>query len=623
MQFSLKPIHSIYRSLKPMNKIAILDFGSQYTHLIATRIRRLGVYSEILHPADVTAEQLKTYKGIILSGGPASVYEPNAPTVDPALFTLGLPILGICYGHQLITHLLGGKVEPGSGTGAEFGKAEISITKPEGIFANFASAERTQVWMSHGDRVTQLPQGFEILASSADDPYSAVGDLQRHFFGLQFHSEVAHTTKGNEILSNFIHLTGAEPDWDLKSFIDRSLEQIRQEVGERNVFMLISGGVDSTVAYVMLVKALGQDRVHGLFLDTGFMRANEREEVETALRSEGIEKLQVVDASKEFFAALQGVTEPEKKREVIGRVFLEIQARESKALGLNPEHWMLGQGTIYPDTIESGGTKNSAKIKTHHNRVPEIEELIKQGRVIEPLRDLYKDEVREVGKKLGLPNALVWRHPFPGPGLAVRILCAQTEDWPEKHEELEEKINEFLLEKKSALKAKLLPIKSVGVQGDFRTYRHPVVLFGDSDWDELAQLSPALTNRFHEVNRVLYAVSPNSLTTTGITPGTLTLDRVQRLQHADKLSMLWLREINEHLNVWQMPTVLLPLSINAEGKETVVLRPIVSEEAMTAHFAQLPMTEVRKLATQVLADTDLSAFLYDVTNKPPATIEWE
>lgn len=606
-----------------MNKIAILDFGSQYTHLIATRIRRLGVYSEIFHPSSTTVESLKDYKGIILSGGPASVYEPNSPTIDPKIFNLGLPILGTCYGHQLMTHLLGGTVEPGKGVGAEFGKAEITIATPTGIFANFAAGEKTQVWMSHGDRVTKLPEGFEILASSADDPYSAVGDLSRNFYGLQFHSEVAHTIKGTEILSNFIKLTGAEHDWNLSSYIDRSLEEIRAQVGDRNVFMMISGGVDSTVAYVLLVKALGEDRVHGLFVDTGFMRDGERHEVESALRAEGITKLQTVDAGAEFFSALSGVIEPEKKREIIGRVFLEIQARESKALGLNPNDWMLGQGTIYPDTIESGGTKNSSKIKTHHNRVPEIEALIKEGRVIEPLKDLYKDEVREVGKKLGLPNNLVWRHPFPGPGLAVRILCATAADLPENAATLQADINAFLAEKNSHLTATLLPIKSVGVQGDFRTYRHPVLLSGPADWEELAALSPALTNRFHDVNRVLYAIAPTPITTATITPGDLSPARVTRLQKADKLAMLWLHEINEHHNVWQMPTVLLPLALNGDGRESIVLRPIVSEEAMTAHFAELPLPKVRELAAEILEDPALSAFLYDITNKPPATIEWE
>ncbi|QQR54456.1 glutamine-hydrolyzing GMP synthase [Candidatus Peregrinibacteria bacterium] len=611
-----------------MNKIAILDFGSQYTHLLATRVRRLGVYSEILHPADVTAEGLKDYVGIILSGGPASVYEAGSPTVDPAIFTLGKPILGVCYGHQLITSLLGGTVEPGKGVGAEFGKAAITIQKNEGLFAGFAPQEETQVWMSHGDRVTQLPDGFEVFATSKDDGYSAVGDSKRNIYGVQFHGEVVHTVKGNEMLLNFIKLTGVARDWDLGSFVEQSLQQIRTQVGDRSVFMLISGGVDSTVAYVLLAKALGTDRVYGLFVDTGFMRAGERDQVESALRREGINKLHVVDASEEFYAALAGATEPEKKREIIGRVFLEVQARIAQELALDPAHWMLGQGTIYPDTIESGGTKNSAKIKTHHNRVPEIEALIKEGRVIEPLKDLYKDEVREVGEKLGLPTALVWRHPFPGPGLAVRLLCAEAPDWAPNHETLEAQINLFLAQQKAEgkltnlLTAKTLPIKSVGVQGDFRTYRHPVVLTGEATWQELAQLAPALTNRFHELNRVLYnfGPAPESIT---LTPGTLTKDRTLRLQEADKLAMLWLKDIGQDRAVWQMPTVLLPVSVNAENKESLVLRPIVSEEAMTAHFSELPMDKIRELTTELLKDDQISAVFYDITNKPPATIEWE
>ncbi len=603
-----------------MNKIAILDFGSQYAHLIATRIRRLGVYSEILEPSSATSDTLKTYKGIILSGGPASVYEQDAPTVDHTIFTLGIPILGVCYGHQLITHLLGGKVEPGKGKGSEFGKAEIQIKKPAGLFTNFSPNEKTQVWMSHGDRVTALPPGFEVLASSADDVYSAVGDTKRNFYGIQFHTEVTHTLKGNEILLNFLKLCQVKHDWDLQNFIEQAEENIREQTKGRNVFMLVSGGVDSTVAFVLLVKALGAARVYGLFVDTGFMRDGEREQVEAALHAEGIRNLHVYEGSAEFFEALKDVSEPEKKREIIGRVFLEIQKKVAANLKLDPESWMLGQGTIYPDTIESGGTKNSAKIKTHHNRVPEIEALIQEGRIIEPLKDLYKDEVRSVGEKLGLPGSLVWRHPFPGPGLAVRILCAQTEDWPENHLDLEEAINASLQEKRSALIARVLPIKSVGVQGDFRTYRHPILLTGNATWEELASLAPALTNRFHEINRVLYSLTQS--TTFTITPGTLTPDRVKRLQYADKLAMLWLKEIGADREVWQMPTVLLPLA-QTVGKESLVLRPVISEEAMTAHFAELPMDKLHILTDELLEDKQISAVFYDITNKPPATIEWE
>ncbi len=333
-----------------MNKILILDFGSQYTHLIATRIRRLGVYSEIVDPS-VDLDTLKTASAVILSGGPASVYEDGAPTVDPRLFELGKPVLGICYGHQLITHLLGGRVEPGKGQGAEFGKASITIKKNAGLLSSFQVGEESTVWMSHGDRVTALPEGFEVLAESKDDGYSAVGDLSRNFFGIQFHTEVLHSVRGAEMLANFIDLAGIQRDWNLGDFVESSAAAIRAQIGDKKVFMLISGGVDSTVAYVLLSKALGEDRVYGLFVDTGFMRKGEREQVEAALRAEGIHNLHVEEAGEAFFAALAGVIDPEKKREIIGRVFLEVQARVSRELNLNPEEWVLGQGTIYPDTI--------------------------------------------------------------------------------------------------------------------------------------------------------------------------------------------------------------------------------------------------------------------------------
>ena len=598
-----------------MDKIAILDYGSQYTHLIATRIRRLGVYSEILDPT-ATKEQLSVYKGIILSGGPASVYEKDAPSVDPEIFKLGIPILGICYGHQLMTHILGGKVEPGKGVGAEFGKAEILIKKPVGIFADFLTGMKTQVWMSHGDKVTKLPAGFEILASSDDDEYSAVGDISRNFYGIQFHTEVKHSTKGEQILLNFLKICNARRDWDLKNFIDSEVEKIRTQVGDKKVFLMISGGVDSTVAFVLLNKALGPNRVYGLFVDTGFMRENERVEVETSLREIGVDNLHVYDATEEFYTALEGIAEPEKKREIIGRVFLEVQKKVSSDLKLDPENWLLAQGTIYPDTIESGGTKNSSKIKTHHNRVPEIEKLIAEGKIIEPLKDLYKDEVREVGQKLGLHPRMVWRHPFPGPGLAVRILCAAESDLPENSAQLDHDINTFLLTKNSHLKAQTLPIKSVGVQGDFRTYRHPVLLSGPADWSELGALSPAITNKFDQINRVLYLITDDITPT--FSPASLTKQRSASLRMADKIAMDWLREIDEYKNVWQMPVVLIPINGDA-----IVLRPIVSEEAMTANFAQLPMEKVKELAAKIMASGQISAVMYDVTNKPPATIEWE
>lgn len=607
-----------------MDKIAILDYGSQYTHLLATRVRKLGVYSEILDP-ETKAEELKNYKGIILSGGPNSVYEKGAPQVDAEIFDFGIPILGVCYGHQLMTKMLGGKVEAGSGKGAEYGKTEIEIQENEGILSCAEPGAKITVWMSHGDKVTALPEGFEILASSKDDPYSAVGDMKRNFYGIQFHAEVVHTMLGSQMLKNFIDLTGADADWNLDDFIKKETDLIQETVAENKVFLLVSGGVDSSVAFALLEKALGPERVFGLFVDTGFMRANEREQVEDMLKKAGVSNLHVYDAHEEFSSALKGITEPEKKREIIGRVFLEVQKKVSQKLKLNPDHWILGQGTIYPDTIESGGTKHSAKIKTHHNRVPEIEELIKQGKVIEPLKDLYKDEVREVGTRLGLDESMVWRHPFPGPGLAVRILCATHEVWPEDHENLEMEINEFIRSQGSQLSAKILPIQSVGVQGDSRSYRNPVALLGESEWEELAELAPKITNRFSKINRVLYTLSPDEIKTIIVKPTELSSERVLLLQHADKIAMSWLKEIGEHRNVWQMPTVLIPVSINSSddttGSESIVLRPIISNEAMTADFARLPMNKLHEL-TEKLSKYACGVF-YDITNKPPGTIEWE
>lgn len=603
------------------HKIAILDFGSQYAHLGARRLRALGVYTEILAP-ETPVSELGQYSGIIFSGGPASVYEEGAPTVDPKVFELGKPILGICYGHQLMTHLLGGKVEPGHGQGSEFGKTKIKIQKAEGIFAGHAR-EEVQVWMSHGDRVTALAPGFEILASSPDDSYSAIGDTKRHFYGLQFHPEVVHTLCGQSIYQQFLNLCGIEADWNIKDFIQEALEDIPKQVKERKVFMLVSGGVDSTVAFLLLNKALGPERLYGLLIDTGFLRHQEAETISARLHEAGFDNLHVLQAEEVFYKALEGVIEPEMKREIIGRTFLEVQRKALADLNLNPEEWMLGQGTIYPDTIETGASKHSAKIKTHHNRVPEIAELIEQGLVIEPLKELYKDEVREVGERLGLPHDLVWRHPFPGPGLAVRILCAKEADWPEAHQILEERIQDFLRMKGSKLSGKILPLKSVGVQGDFRTYRHPLLLQGPSDWDELLRLAPLLTNQFSEINRVLYLLAPEKLQNIAVTPGTLTLERVTCTQMADQRVMDYIKEAGHYDLLWQCPTILVPLSVNTEGKESLVLRPVVSEDVMTAHVAELPWEGLHGLAQKLLDDPRLSAVFYDITNKPPGTIEWE
>jgi len=595
-----------------MDKIAILDFGSQFAHLLANRVRRLGVYSEILD-AETPADQLGDYKGIIISGGPASVNAPNAPQVDPEIYELGTPILGVCYGHQITMKMLGGEVQ--KGTVGEYGLTSFTVEKAEGVLSKLEQ-KTYKVYASHFDTVGKLPPGFESIGRTPDDPLSATVNRARKIYTLQFHPEVTHTECGMEIIDSFIDITGAAREWSIEKFIEQEIAAITEKVGNKKVFMLVSGGVDSSVAYALLAKAIGHDRIFAMYVDTGFMRKNETEEIKGFLAEAGIpdDSLHVASEADEYFEALKGIYEPETKRKIIGDKFLEIQRRVAKNLNLNPDEWLLGQGTIYPDTIESGGTKQADKIKTHHNRVPEIEEMIRKGLIIEPLKELYKDEVRMVGTRLGLPDKMVQRHPFPGPGLAVRCLCAEH---AEPQIDFQNAIDDF--------SATLLPVKSVGVQGDERTYRHPVVLEGENDWEALRNISPKITNSFSEINRVLFAVATQGgpIESVDVTPNYLTPERIATLQEADKLVMDALPALDPEGEVWQFPTVLLPISINSKGQESIVLRPVSSTEAMTANFTELPWDGIKELAQKLLQLEGISAVFYDITNKPPGTIEWE
>ncbi len=600
-----------------MDKIVVLDFGGQYAHLIANRIRRLGVYSEI-KDGDVGADELSEYKGIILSGGPSSVHAEDGFRCDPKIFDLGIPILGICYGHQLIAHTLGGKVE--KGRVREYGSATVDILKKIGILEGVE--DRENVWMSHFDQVVEAPDGFEVIASTDDCPIAATVNFDRQIYSLQFHPEVTHTPCGMGVLRNFVAVTGAKHEWNIDTYIEDVSREIVEKVGDKRVFLLISGGVDSTVAFLLLEKALGKKRVYGLYVDIGFMRLNETKEVEKALREIGVDDLHIYDAGKEYFEALRGVYEPEAKRKIIGDLFLDIQQKVSDSLNLNPDEWILAQGTIYPDTIETGGTKHSDKIKTHHNRVDKIQKLIDEGKVIEPLSQLYKDEVRLVGERLNLAKEMVWRHPFPGPALAVRTLCAEKEEYPENVSELEEEMNNSISE--SGYKVKVLPIRSVGVQGDERTYRHPAVLFGkDLDWNVVSRLTTQLTNQFPDINRVVFGLRPQSFDILNTQKSYLSEDRILTIQKADKIVMDFIREVGIHKDIWQFPTVLIPVAINSEVGESVVLRPVCSEEAMTANFYQMSHDHLNELTKRLSTVPGITGVMYDITNKPPGTIEWE
>ncbi len=598
--------------------IAILDFGSQYMHLITRRVRQLGVRSKI-YPTDVKAHDLKDAVGIILSGGPQSVNEQQLP-YDPGIFDLDVPILGLCYGHQLMVHHYGGKVIEAHES--EYGKAIVHVLDKSSLFKGLEDDE--EVWMSHWDSVEEVPEGFSIIGNTDTAKVSGMANDELKRYGLQFHVEVHHTPRGMQMLRNFVlDICGAEPNWSMEEYIGELKRDLKDAVGNRKVFLFVSGGVDSSVAFAMLEEVLGKDRVYGLHVDNGFMRKNESAMVKELLAGAGFDDLQVVDASNSFLAEVKKMVEPEEKRNAIGRHFLTVQQEVFDELGFNEQEWVLGQGTIYPDTIESGGTDASDLIKTHHNRIPEIVEMIERGLVVEPLSELYKDEVRELGRQLGLAEELVNRWPFPGPGLSIRCLCATGKEKPvENADQINGQINQLL--EQSGLQGAVLPVRSVGVQGDLRSYQHPAVLWGsrDLDWSSLNELSTAVTNGIGEVNRVVLQVAgPEDPAQAKVKQGYLTSDRLDLLREADAIVDEVVRDRGIYDEIWQFPVILIPLSYS--GGESVVLRPIESEEAMTVNFYPLDRDILQEIADKIMALGGIDAVFFDITNKPPATIEWE
>ncbi len=598
-----------------MKKILIIDFGSQFTQLIATKIRKLHAYSEICTPNNALKNIDDDVQGIIFSGGPSSVYEEGAPTIDTKIFDLGLPILGVCYGHHLIAHLLGGQVK--SGRIHEFGKSVFRVEKSVGIFDNFP--KESVMWMSHGDEIIKLPEGFEVAGSTESCPIASTVNLERKIFTIQFHAEVSHSEKGMELLQNFIDYCGVANTWYIENFVDLVSEEIKEQVGDKNVFLLVSGGVDSSVVFALLNKVLGKERVFGLFVDTGLLRLDEADKVEKLLSSAGFDNLHIAYEEERFLSALKGIYDPERKREIIGNAFLDVQSAVSDELNLNSDDWFLAQGTIFPDTIETGGSEHSVKIKTHHNRVPKIEKLIEEGKLVEPLKLLFKDEVRELGRLLGLSEDIVGRHPFPGPGLGVRILCAQKADNISNAQELENELKE-----KYGFDFLILPIRSVGVQGDARTYAHPVVLYSDEfDRKILDKIATEIPNNYRDINRVIFCLSSSvKLPDPKVHDLYITKERADILRIADDIVHNIMRAENLEEKIWQFPVVLAPIDFG-QG-ESVILRPIESVDAMTAVSADIPF-EILKISTEkILANTkNISAVFYDLTSKPPGTIEWE
>lgn len=498
--------------------VVILDFGSQYNQLIARRVRECKVYS-VLIPYSTPIEKIKSYnpKAIIMTGGPASVTGKASPKADPRIFKLGVPVLGICYGMQFTAYALGGKVSRSKKR--EYGDAEIVLNRKDKLFSGFQKKEK--VWMSHGDKVQEMPKGFIILAHTKNSHIAGMVDQRRKIYGVQFHPEVIHTPKGMQIFKNFLYdIAGLKPTWTMASFIKNSVEEIRLKVGKEGVVLGLSGGVDSSVAAVLLHKAIGS-RLQCIFVDNGLLRKNERGYVESVFKKHFHVNLRVAKSENRFLEKLKGVTDPERKRKIIGREFIKVFEEEAKKIG-NVK--FLGQGTLYPDVIESVSAKGgpSATIKTHHNvgGLPKKMNL----RLIEPLRDLFKDEVRLLGKELRLPDAMVNRQPFPGPGLAVRIIGDITKERLEILRDADLIVQEEM-EKYSGYKniwqsfAVLLPVKSVGVMGDERTYESVVALrivtsldAMTADWAKvpyeiLGRISNRIINEVKGVNRVAYDIS--------------------------------------------------------------------------------------------------------------------
>ena len=607
----------------PHDAIAVIDFGGQYAHLIATKVRRLDVLAEIRQPDD-SIEVLSRYAGIIVSGSPSLSSHGEGSSYTREIYDLDIPILGLCFGHQEIAKHYGGEVIHG---GRQWGRAALRIVRDHPLFAGLDETE--QVWMSHFDSVSALGPGFEELGYTepvdGGEPhrYSAIGSDELWRYGFQFHAEVDDTINGEKMLANFaLGICGCSPSWTMERYLEEQIASIRERVGDGSVFLLASGGVDSTVAARLFGLALGADRLHLLHVDNGLMRKDESERVLKRFRQLGQDRnLRFVDASSDFLGALAGVVDPEQKRRIIGEVFVEVFEREARRIGI--EDHLLGQGTIYPDTIETGGTERADTIKTHHNRVPVIERMLEQGRVIEPLADLYKVEVRELGEKLEIPKEAVWRHPFPGPGLGVRALCddGRGEEEEEELRRLREEVAP--LAERLGVSALVLPIRSVGVKADLRSYQHPLLLGGEPSWDEMIEAAGAILERVDGLNRCVWSLAPDFPREAVPRAATITRERLDLLREADHLAMQGLRRHGIYDEIWQCPTVIAPLELDGNAGELAIVRPIHSERAMTATAAELPAALRDELREEILGLPGICGLGIDLTSKPPGTIEWE
>ncbi len=617
-----------------MEKLAILDCGGQYTKVIDRRVRELGVKSDIF-PINIKAEELKEYQSIILSGGPNSVSSDQRLKFDEKIFELGVPVLGICYGMQLMSDHFGGTVA--GNVVKEYGQNEIWIDTSSPIFDGLE--ENQKVLMSHGDTVKIAPEGFKVIAKSGQ-AIAAIGNDEKKMYGLQFHPEVDLTENGMKILENFIRKVAKYQDfYALDDRIETSIKMIKEKVGDNKVVVLVSGGVDSAVTAALLIKALPAENVYAIHIDSGFMRKNESDVICENLKKLGLKNLIRENAKDYFFntvvevegkkiGPLVDTIDPEAKRQIIGEIFIRIANNVIERLGLDPETTFIAQGTLRPDLIESGNPDISGyahKIKTHHNDVAIVREARKKGLIVETNSDWHKDEVRKVARKLGLEESIASRQPFPGPGLAIRLICHDKSEEAEITSDEVQKINSII--EGTSEKAQILPIKSVGVQGDCRSYRNLGVLYGngvDFSWNEVTTLAKQITDSINTINRVAYILNKKEIDQKiNCFDMKINDECVDLLRELDKIVTSNL----ETSKVSQTFAVLVPIGITK--KYSVAIRTFVTNDFMTGRPGEIGKEVEKKDIQNIVKEIEekfsdkIEFIMYDVTSKPPATCEWQ
>jgi GMP synthase (glutamine-hydrolysing) len=615
-------------------QVAILDAGAQYGKVIDRRVRELAVES-ILLPMDTPASELAQYRAVIISGGPESVYGEHAPKYDPALFSLKVPILGICYGMQLMNYAAGGTVERKSMR--EDGPSVITVEADCALFSGLEPQQH--VLLTHGDSVDTVATGYRVVGMSGE-LVTAIENTELQRYGVQFHPEVDLTTNGSAILKNFLYnIAGFAGSYTMDDRQAKAIAHIREKVGESHALVLVSGGVDSTVAAALVTKALGKEKVHALHVDTGFMRHNESAGVKVALEKFGL-NLRVFDATQIFLTAtttingqetlpLNQCTEPEHKRKIIGDTYIRVAEQALSEMDIPRDDIFLVQGSLRPDLIESASThisKTANVIKTHHNDTQLVRDLREKGRIIEPLADYHKDEVRELGAQLGLPEEIVWRQPFPGPGLAIRILCADEPYITDDYSSVVSQLSHFSNEKYSV---SLLPVRTVGVQGDGRTYSYLAGISGEANWEELEQLARTIPKHVHKVNRVAYIFGKKiTETLSEITPTHVTLETLDQLRHADQIVNEILLKYDLIRSLSQVPVVLFPVTFGQAGARGIAIRTFITNDFMTGVPAlpgrEMPVEALNEMVERVLTEVPgITRVAYDLTSKPPGTTEWE